>query len=95
MRDDYPWDVEKINSLCPVDQYTGGIEHATMHLLYFRFFTKALADLGFLEFREPTKRLFNQGMILGEDHEKMSKSRGNVVNPDLLVKEYGADTVRA
>ena len=95
MRDDSPWDVEKINSLCPVDQYTGGIEHATMHLLYFRFFTKVLADLGLLNFREPTKRLFNQGMILGEDHEKMSKSRGNVVNPDLLVKEYGADTVRA
>ena len=95
VRDESPWDVEKINSLCPVDQYTGGIEHATMHLLYFRFFTKVLADLGLLNFREPTKRLFNQGMILGEDHEKMSKSRGNVVNPDLLVKEYGADTVRA
>ena len=95
VRDDFPWDVEKINSLCPVDQYTGGIEHATMHLLYFRFFTKVLADLSLLNFREPTKRLFNQGMILGEDHEKMSKSRGNVVNPDLLVKEYGADTVRA
>ena len=93
--DDSPWDVEKINSLCPVDQYTGGIEHATMHLLYFRFFTKVLADLGLLNFREPTKRLFNQGMILGEDHEKMSKSRGNVVNPDMLVKQYGADTVRA
>jgi len=95
VRDDCPWDVDKINSLCPVDQYTGGIEHATMHLLYFRFFTKALADLGLLDFREPTKRLFNQGMILGEDHEKMSKSRGNVVNPDLLVQQYGADTVRA
>jgi len=95
VRDDSPWDVDKINSLCPVDQYTGGIEHATMHLLYFRFFTKALADLGLLDFREPTRRLYNQGMILGEDHEKMSKSRGNVVNPDLLVKQYGADTVRA
>jgi len=95
VRDDYPWDADKINSLCPIDQYTGGIEHATMHLLYFRFFTKALADLGLLNFREPTKSLFNQGMILGEDHEKMSKSRGNVVNPDLLVKQYGADTVRA
>ncbi len=95
VRDDSPWDADKINSLCPVDQYTGGIEHATMHLLYFRFFTKALADLGLLDFREPTRRLYNQGMILGEDHEKMSKSRGNVVNPDLLVKQYGADTVRA
>ena len=92
---DSPWDVDKISALCPVDQYTGGIEHATMHLLYFRFFTKALADLGVLNFREPTRRLFNQGMILGEDHEKMSKSRGNVVNPDQLVKQYGADTVRA
>ena len=90
-----PWDVEKIRKLCPVDQYTGGIEHATMHLLYFRFFTKVLADIGLFDFREPTKRLYNQGMILGEDHEKMSKSRGNVVNPDDLVKKYGTDTVRA
>ena len=87
--------LEKIKNMCPVDQYTGGIEHATMHLLYFRFFTKALADLGLLDFREPAKRLFNQGMILGEDHEKMSKSRGNVVNPDDLVQKYGTDTVRA
>ena len=94
-KDDFPWDINKIRDLCPVDQYTGGIEHATMHLLYFRFFTKVLADLGILDFREPTKRLFNQGMILGEDHEKMSKSRGNVINPDDLVKQYGTDTVRA
>jgi len=94
-KSDQPWDVEKIRNMCPVDQYTGGIEHATMHLLYFRFYTKALADMGFLDFREPTKRLFNQGMILGEDHEKMSKSRGNVVNPDDLVQKYGTDTVRA
>ena len=94
-KNDHPWDVEKIRKMCPVDQYTGGIEHATMHLLYFRFYTKALADMGMLDFREPTKRLFNQGMILGEDHEKMSKSRGNVVNPDDLVQKYGTDTVRA
>ena len=94
-KNDQPWDVEKIRNMCPVDQYTGGIEHATMHLLYFRFYTKALADMGMLDFREPTKRLFNQGMILGEDHEKMSKSRGNVVNPDDLVQKYGTDTVRA
>ncbi len=94
-KNDQPWDVEKIRKMCPVDQYTGGIEHATMHLLYFRFYTKALADMGMLDFREPTKRLFNQGMILGEDHEKMSKSRGNVVNPDDLVQKYGTDTVRA
>ena len=94
-KNDQPWDVEKIRKMCPVDQYTGGIEHATMHLLYFRFYTKALSDMGMLDFREPTKRLFNQGMILGEDHEKMSKSRGNVVNPDDLVQKYGTDTVRA
>jgi len=94
-KNDLPWDAEKIRKMCPVDQYTGGIEHATMHLLYFRFFTKALADIGMLDFREPAKRLFNQGMILGEDHEKMSKSRGNVVNPDDLVQKYGTDTVRA
>ncbi|MEE2599836.1 MAG: leucine--tRNA ligase [SAR324 cluster bacterium] len=94
-KNDQPWDVEKIRNMCPVDQYTGGIEHATMHILYFRFYTKALSDMGMLDFREPTKRLFNQGMILGEDHEKMSKSRGNVVNPDDLVQKYGTDTVRA
>ncbi len=94
-KSDFPWDEEKIRNMCPVDQYTGGIEHATMHLLYFRFFTKALADMGLLDFREPAKRLFNQGMILGEDHEKMSKSRGNVVNPDDLVQKFGTDTVRA
>ena len=94
-KNDLPWDMEKIQKMCPVDQYTGGIEHATMHLLYFRFFTKVLADIGLLDFREPAKRLFNQGMILGEDHEKMSKSRGNVVNPDDLVQKYGTDTVRA
>jgi len=77
-----------------VDQYTGGIEHATMHLLYTRFFTKALRDLGVVPFDEPMLRLFNQGMVLGPDGEKMSKSRGNVVNPDDMVARYGADTVR-
>jgi leucyl-tRNA synthetase len=78
----------------PVDQYTGGIEHATMHLLYTRFFTKAMRDIGLVNFGEPMLRLFNQGIILGEDSEKMSKSRGNVVNPDDLVAQFGADTVR-
>jgi len=78
----------------PVDQYTGGAEHAVMHLLYSRFFTKALADLGVVRDREPFKRLFNQGQILGADGERMSKSRGNVQDPDELVGRYGADTVR-
>jgi leucyl-tRNA synthetase len=88
-----PFDPDRLNWL-PVDCYIGGAEHATMHLLYFRFYTKVLADMGLLDFREPATRLFNQGMILGEDHEKMSKSRGNVVNPDGLVQRYGSDTVR-
>ena len=79
----------------PVDTYTGGIEHAILHLLYARFFTKVIRDLGLIEQDEPFKQLRNQGIILGEDNEKMSKSRGNVVNPDELVSEYGADTVRA
>lgn len=78
----------------PVDEYAGGIEHATMHLLYARFFTKALNDMGLVDHREPFKRLFNQGLILGEDNQKMSKARGNVVDPDDLVEEYGADTIR-
>ncbi len=79
---------------CPVDQYTGGAEHAVMHLLYARFFTKAMADCGLVHEREPFKRLFNQGQILGADGERMSKSRGNVQDPDELVARYGADTVR-
>ena len=78
----------------PVDQYTGGAEHAVMHLLYARFFTKALRDMGLVEFDEPFLRLYNQGVMLGEDHEKMSKSRGNVVNPDEYVELMGADSVR-
>ncbi|MGI6376758.1 MAG: leucine--tRNA ligase [Anaerolineae bacterium] len=90
-----PWNVEEGQYWLPVDQYTGGIEHATMHLLYTRFFTKVLHDLGLVDFDEPMKRLFCQGMILGEDNEKMSKSRGNVVNPDDYVSTLGADSVRA
>lgn len=93
--DDTPWDPHVGRIWLPVDQYTGGIEHATMHLLYTRFFTKAMRDAGLVDFDEPMLRLFNQGMILGEDGEKMSKSRGNVVNPDDYVAQYGADTVRA
>jgi len=92
--DDCPWNPEQGKYWLPVDQYTGGIEHATMHLLYTRFFTKALRDLGIVDFDEPMLRLFNQGMILGPDGEKMSKSRGNVINPDDYVSQYGADTVR-
>jgi leucyl-tRNA synthetase len=92
--DDMPWDKSVGQYWLPVDQYTGGIEHATMHLLYTRFFTKALRDLGIVDFDEPMLRLFNQGMILGPDGEKMSKSRGNVINPDEFVNKYGADTVR-
>ena len=94
-RDDLPWDAAAGAYWLPVDQYTGGIEHATMHLMYTRFFTKALRDIGVVAFDEPMRRLFNQGTILGEDGEKMSKSRGNVVSPDSLVSKYGADVVRA
>jgi leucyl-tRNA synthetase len=78
----------------PVTQYTGGIEHAVMHLLYTRFWTKAMRDLGLVQFDEPMVRLFNQGIILGPDGLRMSKSRGNVVDPDDLVHSYGADAVR-
>ncbi|MSQ31654.1 MAG: leucine--tRNA ligase [Dehalococcoidia bacterium] len=89
-----PFDPAKAAQWCPISQYTGGAEHANMHLLYARFFTKAARDLGLITFGEPFKRLFNQGIILGEDHEKMSKSRGNVVNPDEFVDVMGADAVR-
>ncbi len=108
---DGPFDPEEAAYWLPVDQYTGGIEHATMHLMYTRFFTKAMRDCGVFApteaalhrigrkpdgmFDEPMLSLFNQGMILGEDREKMSKSRGNVIDPDDLVAEFGADTVRA
>ena len=90
-----PWDNAELDYWMPVDTYTGGIEHATMHLIYFRYFTKALRDIGLLEYDEPVMTLRNQGVILGEDSEKMSKSRGNVIAPDALVNKYGADAVRA
>jgi leucyl-tRNA synthetase len=90
-----PFDDAEYNYWMPVDTYTGGIEHATMHLLYTRFFHKALRDMGITEGNEPMMQLRNQGMVLAEDHSKMSKSRGNVVAPDDLVNKYGADTVRA
>ncbi|MCA9982216.1 MAG: class I tRNA ligase family protein, partial [Anaerolineales bacterium] len=89
-----PFDPEQGAYWLPVDQYTGGIEHATMHLIYTRFFTKAMRDMGLVNFDEPMLALYNQGMVLGPDGEKMSKSRGNVVAPDSLVDQYGADTVR-
>ncbi|MHB1317538.1 MAG: leucine--tRNA ligase [Anaerolineae bacterium] len=92
---DVPFDPEAGKYWLPVDQYTGGVEHATMHLLYTRFFTKVMRDMGLVDFDEPMLRLFSQGMILGEDNEKMSKSRGNVINPDDFVSTLGADSVRA
>jgi leucyl-tRNA synthetase len=93
--DDAPFPPALADRWCPVDQYMGGVEHAVMHLLYARFFTRVLRDLGLVQFSEPFRRLYNQGIILGEDNEKMSKSRGNVVNPDEYVEKLGADTVRA
>jgi leucyl-tRNA synthetase len=89
-----PFDPARGAKWLPVDQYTGGIEHAVLHLLYARFFTKVMRDLGLVDFDEPFVRLFNQGIILGEDAEKMSKSRGNVVNPQDFVDRYGSDTLR-
>jgi leucyl-tRNA synthetase len=78
----------------PVDVYVGGAEHAVLHLLYARFWHKVLYDLGVVSTPEPFMKLINQGMILGEDGEKMSKSRGNVVNPDEIIRSHGADTLR-
>jgi leucyl-tRNA synthetase len=89
-----PLDPELVRGWTPVEQYTGGAEHAVMHLLYAREFTKMLRDLGMIKQNEPWKRVFNQGQILGADGERMSKSRGNVQDPDELVARYGADTVR-
>jgi leucyl-tRNA synthetase len=89
-----PWDLAEAEYWLPVDCYTGGIEHATMHLIYTRFFNKALRDIGLFPHDEPMLQLRNQGIILGEDSEKMSKSHGNVVSPDDLVTRYGADAVR-
>lgn len=83
-----------INKMLPVDKYIGGAEHACMHLLYARFFTKALRDMGYLDFDEPFTSLVHQGTILGPDGNKMSKSRGNVISPDDWIKQYGADVFR-
>ena len=93
-KEDGPVDRALTEAWTPVDQYTGGAEHAVMHLLYSRFWTKAMRDIGLISDDEPFKRLFNQGQILGADGERMSKSRGNVEDPDDLVRQYGADTIR-
>ena len=89
------WSPENMKKWLPVDQYIGGVEHAILHLLYSRFFVKALHDMGHLDFDEPFLRLFHQGMLLGSDGQKMSKSRGNVEAPDKYAEKYGADTVRS
>ena len=91
--DNRPFIAEKVNRWLPVDQYIGGVEHAILHLLYSRFITKALYDLGHINFKEPFRHLFTQGMIV-KDGAKMSKSKGNVVSPDILIDKYGADTQR-
>ncbi len=88
------WDIKKLKYWLPVDLYVGGVEHAVLHLLYARFWHKFLYNLGWVPTKEPFKRLFNQGLILGPDGQKMSKSRGNVINPDDVIKEYGADALR-
>jgi leucyl-tRNA synthetase len=90
-----PFNPQDYDYWMPVDTYTGGIEQATMHLMYTRFFHKALRDMGITKGPEPMMQLRNQGMVLGEDNDKMSKSKGNVIAPDKLVAHYGADTVRA
>lgn len=88
------WDKDKEKYWMPVDLYIGGAEHAVLHLLYSRFWHKLLYDLGYVSTQEPFMKLVNQGMILGEDNQKMSKSRGNVVNPDKVIADYGADSMR-
>lgn len=85
---------EKADALLPVDMYIGGVEHAVLHLLYSRFYTKFLCDIGAVDFDEPFQKLFNQGMITGKNGIKMSKSKGNVVSPDDLVRDYGCDSLR-
>ncbi len=92
--DKAPWDRQVLNRWMPVDQYIGGVEHAILHLMYARFFVKALADMELLDVQEPFASLFTQGMILGPDGHKMSKSAGNVISPEPIVERYGADAAR-
>ncbi len=92
--DEKAFDKDIVNKMLPVDTYVGGKEHAAMHLIYVRFITKALRDLGYLNFDEPFKRLVHQGMILGPDGNKMSKSKGNTVSPEEYIEKYGADVFR-
>ncbi|HID15329.1 MAG TPA: leucine--tRNA ligase, partial [Candidatus Atribacteria bacterium] len=91
--EDKPFDREEVNYWLPVDQYIGGVEHAILHLMYSRFITKALYDMGYINFVEPFKNLFTQGMIT-KDGAKMSKSKGNTVSPGHIIEKYGADTAR-
>ncbi|PJI07708.1 MULTISPECIES: leucine--tRNA ligase [Clostridium] len=91
---DKPFDKEKIDKMLPVDKYVGGPEHACMHLLYARFITKALRDMGYLNFDEPFLSLRHQGLILGPDGQKMSKSKGNTISPDDIIEQYGSDVFR-
>ncbi len=88
-----PFDSEKANYWFPIDQYIGGVEHAILHLIYSRFWTKVMRDLGMIANREPAERLFTQGMVI-KDGAKMSKSKGNVVSPDEMIARYGADATR-
>ena len=88
-----PFDSAKAKYWFPIDQYIGGVEHAILHLIYSRFWTKVMRDLGLIANDEPAERLFTQGMVI-KDGAKMSKSRGNVVSPDLMIERYGADATR-
>jgi leucyl-tRNA synthetase len=93
--DDKPWDKDTVKRWLPVDQYIGGVDHATMHLLYARFFVMALYDMDLAPFEEPFKNLFHQGIIKGPDGMRMSKSRGNVVNPEVYLEKFGSDVFRS